>query len=531
MSVVKQPYVVVNKLRASLPAGLDSQKLLVVGQKLSTGTAIEKTLISNVAKTDIADKFGAKSALGVTLSAIFEQFEQCQSPYIPRVDVIALEDGFASQKASATITLSASGGDDTVNKTGVLDFNVMGETIELSITEGDSITGDIAPALVASINDLVLPVTATNLGGLVTIQFNNGGTIGNGHTLKVEGVSKSGLDYFFSNMQVAITAFASGATNPTITDLFDIIEKVRYQTITYPAMLGTDLAVDFLDPRFNVANNVLDGVAILKKTDSKGNLETTLTALNSNCLVLLCNLAVAEDLFKGGEDLELDFVAAARLSAIRALRLTENANIINITPASASGANDAFGGMHIASLPYFNSPVSGSPLQSEGDGWTDAEIEELLGYGGSVMGNNKAGNVVILGEVVTTYKTDPAGNEDATWKFLETVDTMSVCAEYIFNNLKLDFAQTRLTQGDVVRGYSMTNKEAYISRLQTYYLALAAKALVPRSKAAMAFFTTNLSVTIDTVLGKITSTSELPIVVQLREILASLKTNFGSSLV
>lgn len=532
MSVVKQPYVVVNKLPASQPSGLDSQKLLVIGQKLAAGTAIEKTLITGVERGDISDMFGLSSILGVQLSSVFDEFDQAPSPNLPRVDVIALEDAGAAISATASIALSASGGDDTINKTGTLDLSIAGETISLSITTGDSITADIAPALEAAVNALDIPVTATDDGaGTVDLAFNNGGTIGTNTTVKIDGLATDGADYFWSNMQVDFTPFAGGATDPTLTDLLDVAENVRYQTMTYPYEYGTDLAVDFLDPRFNVANNILDGAAVLKATDSKADLLVIGDALNSENLVLYGNKEVTEDNFYGGEDLELDFVAAARVAAIRALRLTEDSNLANINPASANGSNDAFGGMHIASLPYFNTPVNGSPLQPEGRGWSNTDIEDLLDSGISTMGNNKAGNVVILGEMVSTYKTDAAGNTDTTWKFMNTVDTMSVCAEYIFNNLKVDFVQSRLTQGDIVRGYSIVNRGAYLATMQEYYIALANKALVPKSKEAVNYFISNLSVTVDTVLGRITASGDLPVVVQLREILVSLKTNFGSSLV
>lgn len=531
MSVIKQPIVTVNKLPASLPAGLDTQKILVIGQKLSTGTAIEKTLITNVDESDINDKFGEKSALGCALRAMFEEFEQCAGLKYPRIDVIALEDDGGATKAEATIALAASGGDDTINKACTLEISIGGKDVSVDIAVGDSITADVAPALEAAINASDLPITATDDGsGNVELEYNQGGTIGNNTTIKIDGLAKVGSDYFLSNMKVTVTAFAGGATDPTTTNLLDIVDNIRYQTLTYPYEYGTDLATDFLDPRFNVTNDIKDGVAILKTTDSKADFLVSGALLNSQSLVLLTNKETTDDNFDGGEDLEIDYVASARVAALRGLRLTDGANIINITPASTDAPNDALGGAHIASLPYANTPVT-SPLQPEGEGWTSTEIEELAAVGLSVMGNNKAGNQVILNKVLTTYKTDIAGNTDLTWRYLNTVDTMSVCCEYIFNNLKVDYIQTRLTQGNIIRGYNMTNRQAFISKLQEYYLALANIALVPKSKAALKFFTDSLLVVLDTVDGKITASGDLPIVVQLREIIVNLKTNFGSSLV
>lgn len=533
MSRIKQPYVSITKQSAGLPVGLDSQKILIIGQKASSGTAIEKTLYTSLEESQILDLFGKNSSLSTTLRAMFDELEQAPSPYLPRIDVIALEDAGGATKASATITLAASGGDDTANKTGTVTLNLCGEEIDIDITTGDDLSTSIAPAIVASINLLDLPLTASDDGaGVVTIEFVNGGTLNNKATIKLDGLTKVSTDYFFSNIQFTLSPVSSntGATDPTLTDLLDVVDKIRYQSMSYPVEYGTDLATDFLDTRFNVANAIKDGVAILKNTDSYADLAIVLDALKSQSLVYYCNKETAVDLFDGGEDLELDYVAAARVATIRALRLTENANIVNITPANVAGTNDALGGKHIASLPYFNTPVSGSPIQPEGKGWTDAQVELLLGKGGCIMGNNTASNAIILNEIVTTYKTDTAGNVDVTWKFLNTVDTMSASAEYMFNNLKSDFVQSRLTTGDIVRGYSMVNEAVYISKMQQYYLALAAVALLPNSKAAVEYFINNLTVTVSTILGRITSSSNLPIVVQLREIIATLKTDFGNNI-
>jgi phage tail sheath gpL-like len=525
MSQAKNPYVSITKQSASLPAGVDTQKLLVIGQKLSTGSAIEKTLYTDIERSDIDDKFDNQSALGSALNAVFDVFDQAPSPNLPRIDVIPLEDAGGATKSKATVTFSG-----TADKNGTLNFNIMGEDVALTIAVDDDPSTDTAADLAAEIDLLELPVTVTDNGdGSVDIEAKNGGTIFNTATIKIDGLAKSGSDYYLGSLKVELTPFSAGATDPTLTSLLDVVSKIRYQTMTYPYEYGTSLATDFLDSRFNVANAIKDGVAILKGTDAKADLVSVLDALNSKNLVILCNKEVEEDNFDGGEDLELDFVAAARVAATRAVRLMTDANIVNFTPASVRGDLDGFGGMHIASLPYANTPIFGSPIQPDGRGWTDTEKADLFTAGGCIMGNNNAGNQVILDKIRTTYKTDAAGNVDTTWKYLNTVDTLSVSAEYIFNNLKSDYAQSRLTSGNLVRGYSMTNEEDFVSKMLDYFETLGDYALVPKSKEASKFFTDNMSVTISLVLGRITSSNEFPIVTQLREILSTLKTNFSSS--
>ncbi len=526
MSQAKNPYVSITKQSASLPSGLDDQKLLVIGQKIAAGTAIEKTLYTDVERGDIEDLVGLQSMLGAQLSAVFDIFDQAPSPNLPRVDIIPLEDG-AGTKAKYTVTFSG-----TADKAGTIDFNICGEEVSLTVAVDDDPSTDQAADLKAAIDLLELPLEVTDNGdGSVDIEAANDGTSFNAMTIKIDGLAKSGSDYYLGSLQVELSSITLGATDPTLTSLLDVVSKIRYQTMTYPYQYGTDLATDFLDSRFNVANAIKDGVAILKGTDSKTDLVTALGLLNSQSLVILCNKEVAEDLFKGGEDLELDFVAAARVAATRAVRLTTDANIVNFTPASVQGNLDAYGGLHIASLPYFNTPIFGSPLQPEGRGWSDTDITDIRNAGGCIMGNNTAGNQVILDQIYTTYKTDAAGNSDTTWEKLNTVDTMSVCAEYIFNNLKTAYAQSRLTAGNLVRGYSMTNESDFTSKMLEYFEDLGDYALVPKSKEASKYFVDNMSVTISMSLGRITSSNEFPIVVQLREILSTIKTNFASALV
>ena len=60
MSRSNKPDVSITKQSASLPVGLAAQKLLIIGQKISTGTAIEKTLYTGISRDDIDDKFVSK---------------------------------------------------------------------------------------------------------------------------------------------------------------------------------------------------------------------------------------------------------------------------------------------------------------------------------------------------------------------------------------------------------------------------------------------------------------------------------------
>ena len=96
-----------------------------------------------------------------------------------------------------------------------------------------------------------------------------------------------------AGVSVALTAMASGATNPVLTTLFDPVADIRYNTIVYPATWGIATLTTFTEARFNVDNKVLDGVGIVSETDTFANLNTTLDALNQRTLAHIPNKIVA----------------------------------------------------------------------------------------------------------------------------------------------------------------------------------------------------------------------------------------------
>ena len=256
-------------------------------------------------------------------------------------------------------------------------------------------------------------------------------------------------------------------------------------------------------------------------------MKTLATSLNSQSALIIGDKLYTDGDYKGGALQLLGYDVAAQVSAIRAMRLTDGCNILNITPAASYGALDGQGGMEIASLPYANTVMNDVDVVGDGIGFSKVELAELNAAGISAIGNNVAKTGCVMGQMITAYLTDGAGNDDTTWHFLNTVDTMSVCAEYIFNNLKRRFAQSRLTSGAVIAGRNMTNEtiiKAYMSQL---YKELSDKTLVPAGKDAESYFYSHIQLDIDYVEGQATLIANFPIVVQLREIIANLITKFG----
>ena len=392
----------------------------------------------------------------------------------------------------------------------------------IPLATGDAIA-DIATAIAAAITaDTKCPCSALAALGVVTITADNLGAVGNTIGIKVEGTVEGSV--------ITVVGMTGGATDPTLTTVFDVIGDQRYQTIVWPYDQDLTTVKTFLDARFNVTNDVQDGMAIVSIADTVSNLTATLTALNSQSLAVNVDEQMLVSPNIGPALLEIGYSKSAQFSAIRSLRLQSDTDISQFV-ITRNGARDSFGGPALASKPYFNTPFPRFPQVDIGDGFARAEIETLHDAGGFIIGNNPAGNTSIAGEVVTSYKTDSAGNPDISFKYMNYVDTISNIREYYFNNLKARFAQSRLTEGDLIRGRDMANQELIESFCTQLYTELSGDdfVLTQSGEVALQFFNKNIVVTLDMSTGTVTINMQVPIVTQLRTILATVQIAFSTN--
>ena len=515
MTIVAQPKVTVNIVNASESVQNTVQRILFVGQKVAAGTATAGALVQNILNDNSEDTlFGANSMLAGMIRAAKKENQTTI------MDAISVDDAGAGVAATGTIVLV--GAATAAGTYEVIIGSEQNHKYSIAVASGDSITtvGDAIEAAILA--DLDCPVTAANAVGTVTMTADNDGTLGNDIGISISG-TVAGLTH-------SVTAMTGGATDPTLTTVFDVIGDQRYQTIIWPYHADTSVLRTLLDARFNVDNKVQDGIGITAAHDSLSNHNSVLTALNSQSLTFFTDKTESETSYKGPAMMELSPVKSSIFGAIRALRLTDGATISQYV-ITTNGPSDSFGGPALASKPYFNTSMPNLPLIETGRGWNDTEIEQLHDNGGSVLGNNTAGNASIVGEVVTTYKNDTAGNPDVSFKYMNYVDTASNSREYFFNNLKARFAQSRLTEGDVIRGRDMANDLTIINFCEKLYQDLSGPdyVLVQAGETAFKFFKDNITVTLDLANGRATINMIAPIVTQLREILATFKIAFSTT--
>lgn len=481
------------------------QKILIVSQMVAAGTAVSGELNENI-QSD-ADTLAGSNSIGAALVRAVRGLNQDT-----QIDLILLDDAGAGTQAAGEVAFTG-----TATEAGELTVIIGSEqnhSLSVPVSVGDTATviGDTLAAAIAA--DSNIQVTGANTTGTVAITAVHKGTVGNDVPLEVRGA--------VAGVTVALTAMSGGATDPTLTGVFDAVDGVRYQTIvwTWPGAL-TELST-LVNARFNVTDDILDGIGFTGKADTLANTLSALGAIDA----FICYVAdKAEDssTLKGASNVEHPLVQAANAAALRALKLTEGAAIASINVGD-SGL-DGIGGPALASRPLANTPVRNMPAARPGRGWSRLEITQINAVGGSVIGTNRRGNATVLGEMLLAYSTDPS------FGFVNYFDTSVGIREYYQNNLRSRFAQSRLTDGSPVAGRPSVNKRIFEAALVEMYDTLSGPdfALTRAGEANRLFFIQNMVVLLDTQTGTVTWSAKSPIVTQVRNINGSIQIAFATS--
>ena len=515
MTTVNQPKVTTSIIAATTTVGNTGQKILFVGQN-SGGTATAGALVESISNGGAEDGlFGATSMLATLIRANKSRNQQV------RVDAIGLDDNGGGSAASGVFTITG-----TATAAGELFFTSGSDrnhkhSVGVAVGDTPTVIGDALDAAILA--DTKSPVTSANVAGVVTVTAVNAGTYGNSIPLALSGEAEG--------VTVAITGMAGGATDPILTSVFDVVGTNRYQAVVWPYPSDTAELRSFLDPRFNADGAVLDGVGFTAINDTFANLVSLGDGLNSQSLLIFGGSQESDDTLKGGEIIEIPMVKAAQFAGFRGLRLDGSGFSISDLVISANGPLDAFGGPALASKPYFNTPFADLTTILPGRGFDSSEIESLKNAGVSILGNNLGGTGIIAGELVTTYKTDAASNPDPSFTFLNYVDTASQAREYFSNNYRARFSQSRLTEGDLVKGRDVANAVLMRSFSKRLFQDLSGVdfVLFESGEDSLKFFDSNLVIAIDKAAGRITTQMTVPIVTQTREILTTMKIAFSTN--
>lgn len=514
-TAVANPRVTLDIIRTDAKVGLEDQRGLIIGQ-ISAGAASDITdglYISDVPRTfeEINELFGADSHLAMLCRSYREVNEYTN------LSAIALEDASGAAKATATLALTgAATRDSELSVTVVSEYHY---TFNIEIAKGED-AQDVLDKLQAAITARgAAPFTFAHDNTTGTFTAVNAGSIANNWPIKVEG-RVPGLTY-------TLTGWTGGVTDPDLSTLFDEVSDIRFQGIVWPESYSNATIKNFIDPRKNVDNDVKDGQAFITINDTFVSAKTTALGINSSEVTLISNEPVDEANWKGMCVPTAPDMISTYVAALRALRVEDGISVSDYV--STNAPNDQFGGMHMHTLPFFNSPIRFVGKQRKGSGYSGAEQIELEDSGVTVIGDNRSYTGIVLGQAVTTWQKDPAGNDDQTWKYLNWRDSHGAAREYMVLNNRKRWAQSRLSTGDAVPGFDIAT-EALIRAYQVeLYGDLADNLIAVKGQAAREFFEKNLQVILEPEKRRVKIHSKIKMVSQLGEIIGTVQYSFDTA--
>jgi len=270
-------YVEFDSSRAYQGPSLLRYKVLLVGQRLSTGTKPELS-IDKITSYDQAIKlYGAGSQLSRQFKAFFANDK------ISDVYGCSLDDAGSGVAATGTYVIGS-----TATATGSFIAYVMGVRFAVAVASGDtaSVIGD---ALETAINaDTTLPVTANNVAGTVTLTARNKGEAGNDIDIRINYNSGEELPEGITCTVNGMGTVIIGANNPDLSGVIAILGDEWYNIISAPYYDATNLSaieVELAD-RFGPLR-MIDGLYVSSRRGTVGTLSSWGSGRNSKHVIVM----------------------------------------------------------------------------------------------------------------------------------------------------------------------------------------------------------------------------------------------------
>lgn len=374
-------------------------KGLILGQKLSAGTATVNALYSVNSAQEAKNLFGAGSMLHNMAQIYFKDTR------ITDLTMAAVTEP-SGAKSAGDVTFTG-----TATASGTINLLVAGKPVTVAVAVGDDGT-DIAAAVVSAITAKTdLPVSAA-VNGVDDTQVDV--------TAKNEGVTGDGLriyNNFFAGettpagITVSISALSSGSGVPSLTNVISAMGETHYNCILNPWIDSTTFTTvnTELDSRGD-ANRQIEAISFSALADTVSTANTLGNSLNSE-FISITNI-------KGCPNPGYE-IAAAKMKQVM-----------------VHGAEDPARPFHTLELVGITAPRVEDRL-------TPAERESHLHNGISVATVVDGGKVQIE-RLITTYKTNAAGADDVSYLNVNTMLTLSYIRYDFRNSLYLKFPRHKL---------------------------------------------------------------------------------------
>jgi phage tail sheath gpL-like len=261
-SSIRKPgsYAEINTRLAAAGLPINAQRLLFIGQRLSTGSVAELTTRQVYDAGDAADAFGYGSVLHLMAKTAFKANKYLQ------LFCIAVNDADGGVARVGTMTIAG-----TIAAAGWVRLYVGNEYVQVSyLSTATAIT--IATALVAELDKLTgLPYTYTRSDGVITFTAKNKGTVGNMAPVSAVVSTLGGATATWLQT-------TAGSTDPDLhasSGVLDTIAGARFNVIC--ACLNDSTSLGYLKTHINSVSSAREkkaGVIITACVDSLANAAT-----------------------------------------------------------------------------------------------------------------------------------------------------------------------------------------------------------------------------------------------------------------
>jgi phage tail sheath gpL-like len=367
-----------SKAVSGLPAA--PNKMLLIGQRLNTGTVAALVPTRIVAVDQATQAFGRGSMLD--RMARFAKLNDAET----EMWAVALDDLPAGVAATGgTITLGG-----TATASGILYLMIAGQSLKIPATVGETAAA-IATRVGQTINVTPdLPVTANVAGAVVTLTARHKGTAGNDLDVRVNYYQGEALPL---GITCAIVALSGGTGNPDLSTVWAAIgDAQQYRTV----IIGFTDTATYAAAEAEMASRwgamrQVEGVAYFGARGTQGALAAVGGARNSPFTSIIGAKAAPNPPYEW---------------------------------ASAYGAKVGFASAIDPARPFQTLELAGILAPAPGDQFTRTERELLLRDGISTW-TLAGGSVVQIERAISTYQVNAFNLEDVAWLDLNTPLTLA----------------------------------------------------------------------------------------------------------
>lgn len=405
-----------------------ARRVLLLGQRLSTGSVAAGTLTRVTRSADGVNYFGRGSMLAQMIPAALKAH--------PSADLwaLALDDNGAGAAATGTITFAG-----TPTEAGTLNLYIGGQKVAVAIalSQAANATATAVAAAITASPDLA--VTATVNAAVVTLTARHKGEEGNGIDVRVNYYTG---EFTPKGMTATIVAMAAGTGNPDVLTAIAAMSTGAFYTIVTPWTDATNVAA--LESELASRWGGLD----MRAGHSFGCRYGTFSALTTYGAARNSPHTTFAGI-KGCPT--LPWVVAAQFAAA----------------VERSGAADP-------ALPFRGLALPDVMAPAEASRFTDAERNLLLYDGISTIIFDPAGQAMVE-QVITTYQTDTFGQEDRSLLKLNTKWTVDYMRSVFRHAVSQDYPAHKLAGDEVLQKIAPGQKIATPKLIRATLIAAASQ--------------------------------------------------------